>query len=275
MFKKRKWGLVGVLASVLIMSACGSEKVNQSYQKPEENKTVSVTVENRNETEAFNSTIENVLKDAHLSFASFNEVRLKPINSLASEEVEKIKKIRRSVPTITKDTMMQKVLPPSAKEWLFKEPPNGEQIKIGGFVAKVSDTKTLNNYDKIVEGLRLDYEGTPEWPNEYLTSSSALAIRYKATVPDNFKIPFGGQNKEEATKMLNGDTSIDFMDVEQKEPFTGNGFTKSKNYVIPEFINKDKLDLHESAELYEINKNGEKLIAVYSEEGKKFISVIK
>jgi hypothetical protein len=106
-------------------------------------------------------------------------MRLKPVSRLTSEEIIKMKDIRRNVPPITKDTKMQKVLPPSTREWLFKSPQDGGQTKIGAFLAKIADTKDLDSYDKIFEGLRLDYKGTPEWLNEYLTSDSSLAIGLK------------------------------------------------------------------------------------------------
>ncbi|MBZ5753905.1 hypothetical protein K9V48_27865, partial [Metabacillus sp. DBTR6] len=238
---------------------------NAVYQVPKRNKV----------DDAFTGRLDAVLKKNNLNTSEFTEMRLKPVSSLTPEEIIKMKDIRRSAPPITKDTMMQKVLPPSAKNWLFKSPQDGGQIKIGGFLAKVSDTKELDTYDKIFEGLRLDYESTPKWPNEYLTSNSALAIRFKALKPENYKIPFGGNNEDAASVMVSGDELEDFIREVQGDPFTGNGFTKSENYIVPEYGSKSKVDLYEGTELYEITNQGERLIAVYSEEDMRFISLLK
>ncbi|TXC89525.1 hypothetical protein FS935_16725 [Metabacillus litoralis] len=229
---------------------------------------------NEKKDKAFYMELEDLLKQKDLSMKDFNDMRLKRVSELSTIEIQNMKEIRRSVSPINKDTMMQKVLPPSAKKWLFSSPNEG-QIKIGGFLAKVTDTEALNTYDKIFEGLRLDYKGTAEWPNEYLTVDSALAIRFKSVEPDDYKIPFGGQNKDEVTKMIDGDNSDDFIDELQGDPFTGNGFTKSKSYIIPEYENRIKVDLYDGVELYEISKDGETLIATYSQEDRKFTSIRK
>ncbi|KAB7707573.1 hypothetical protein F9802_07455 [Bacillus aerolatus] len=223
--------------------------------------------------DAFQPQLNDVLKKHGLQAGEFNQIRLKPVSSYSAQEVQVMKDIRRSVQPIKEDTMMQKVLPPSAKGWLFQAPGDGGQIRIGGFIAKAADTESLDTYDKVFEGLRLDYKGTAEWPNEYLTSDSALAIKYKATKPEDYKIPFGGQNEDELAKMVKDDKGTDFLDQVQGDPFTGNGFTKSENYTIPEYENRQKIDLYDGAELYEIDVNGQKLIAVYDELERKFVSV--
>ncbi|MFC0273112.1 ribonuclease YeeF family protein [Metabacillus herbersteinensis] len=225
--------------------------------------------------DAFKGKLNNVLKEKNLHLQSFNEMRLRPISSLTPAEVQKMKDIRRSVPPISKGTMMQKVLPPSAINWLFVQPRDGGQIKMGGFLAKASDTKELTSYDKIFEGLRLDYKGAPEWPNEFLTADSALALRFNAIEPENYKIPFGGNSKDDVAKMINGDETGDFIDELQGDPFTGNGFTKSEKYIIPEYENNIKLELYDGVELFEITNTGEKLIGVYSEQDRKFVSLLK
>lgn len=225
--------------------------------------------------EGFVRVLEEVLQKHSITVDEFNELRLKPVGSLTLEEIGKAKEIRREVPPITRDTMMQKILPPSAKGWLFQSPQDGGQIKVGGFLAKVADTQDLDRYDKIFEGLRLDYKGTTEWPNEYLTSDSALAIRFKALKPEAYKIPFGGNDEAAASIMVKGDHENDFIREVQGDPFTGNGFTKSESHIVPEYVSLSKVDLDDGVELYEINNEGEKLIAIYSEEDRKFISIIK
>ncbi|MED2941409.1 hypothetical protein P4282_02770 [Bacillus swezeyi] len=66
---------------------------------------------------------------------------------------------------------------------------------------------------------------------------------------------------------------MDYIATEQKAPFTGNGFTESENYTIPEYRNDIRTPMHEGAELYEITNQGEKLIGVYSVKEKRFIAV--
>lgn len=217
---------------------------------------------------AFKGNVGTLLKKHDLSFSNFNNLRLKSINNLTSKEVEIIKDIRRNVPSLSENTIMQKVLSPDSISWLFKSPADGGQIKLGGYVARAADTKELSTFDKIYEGLRLDYENNP-----FSGGTSALAVRFKAGNPDDYKIPFGGKNTEAVNKVTNGDLSMDYIATEQKAPFTGNGFTESENYTIPEYRNDIRTPMHEGAELYEITNQGEKLIGVYSVKEKRFIAV--
>ncbi len=193
-------------------------------------------------------------------------MRLKSVDLLNRKEIEIIKDIRRSVPELKDETIMQKVLSADAEKWLFESPSNGGQIQLGGYVARAADTKGLNTFDRIYEGLRLDYENSL-----FNGGDTALAVRYKAGSPDNYKIPFGGKNNEAVIKMTEGDDITDFINTEQKSPFTGNGFTESKKFTIPEYRNDMRTSLQDGAELYEITNLGEKLIGIYSAKLKKFI----
>ncbi|KUL12045.1 hypothetical protein [Bacillus licheniformis] len=217
---------------------------------------------------SFEDNLGTVLKKHKLTVNNFNDLRLKSINKLSSKEVEVIKDIRRNVPSLSEDTIMQKVLSPDSKSWLFSSPSDGGQIKLGGYVARATDTKELNTFDKIYEGLRLDYENNP-----FSGGTSALAVRYKAGNPNDYKIPFGGKNSEAVNKMTHDDLAMDYIATEQQSPFTGNGFTESKDYTIPEYRNDTRTPMHEGAELYEITNQGEKLIGIYSVKQKRFISV--
>jgi len=50
-----------------------------------------------------------------------------------------------------------------------------------------------------------------DWPNEYLTSDSALAIRFKAIKPEDYKIPSGGNDEVSANSMVRDDNGTDFI----------------------------------------------------------------
>ncbi|MDQ0885075.1 hypothetical protein QFZ81_000163 [Paenibacillus sp. V4I9] len=217
---------------------------------------------------SFKESLDPILNKHNLTLSEFNELRLKSAEQLSTKEVEMIKDIRRSVESPSYNTIMQKVLPENAKGWLFESPKDGGQIRLGGYVAKALDTKALRTFDGIYEGLRLDYESNP-----YIGGDTALLVRYKAGNPNDYKIPFGGKNAEAVDRMTNGDTASDFIATEQKSPFTGNGFTESKDHIVPEYRNDAKTPVQDGAELYEITNQGERIIGVYNAKVKRFIAV--
>jgi toxin YxiD len=107
------------------------------------------------------------------------------------------------------------------------------------------------------------------------TKKHGMELRFKAFKLENYKIPFGGNNEDAALVMVRDDELEDFIREVQGDLFTGNGFTKSENYIVPEYENKSKVDLYEGTELFGITNQGERLIAVYSEEDMRFISILK
>lgn len=63
--------------------------------------------------QGFNRQIYFELEKHGITLEHFNESNLKPISALTDEEVTMMKEIRDAVPPITKDTLLQKAIPPS------------------------------------------------------------------------------------------------------------------------------------------------------------------
>ncbi|WP_048601811.1 hypothetical protein [Rubeoparvulum massiliense] len=151
------------------------------------------------------------------------------------------------------ETLMQKVV---TIEDLNKYLSGDRKPVISGFVTKAQDTIHLRSYDEIREGLRLDYafDGGycpfPEGGNTY------GIIRFKTNVP--VEIP--------RTKEFGGNEVI-WINEYGRQPFTGNGFTKSENIIIPEYIiSKSNKSIPIEAEFYMVIDGEPKLVAILKNE---------
>ncbi|WP_048601809.1 hypothetical protein [Rubeoparvulum massiliense] len=148
------------------------------------------------------------------------------------------------------ETLMQKVI---TIDQLEKYLTGEVDLEIGGYVSRAQDVIDLKTYDNIREGLRLDYtfdggfSPFPEGGNEY------AIIRFKTDTV--IEIP--------RTKEFNGNEKI-WSNEYGRQPFTGNGFTKSNDTIIPEFILSDKKAPIE-AEFYKIIDGELNLVATYSD----------
>lgn len=106
----------------------------------------------------------------------------------------------------------------------------------------------LGNPGQIHDGLRLDYDDTPFAPHDPGTH----IIRFQADqeAPGSYEVP---RNSD-----MGGNGRYDSWN----DPFTGNGFTKPGDDVIPEYIAKD-VTMRDGAEMWEVLDDGtQRLVAV-------------
>jgi hypothetical protein len=109
-------------------------------------------------------------------------------------------------------TLMQKVIPPR----LLVPYLAGKRTIISGYVYRVQDCARLGSPRALVEALDLGFEGsdlTPEVPELYI-------MRWQARDVDTYVVPYGPH--------MGGDWS-------DSPPFAGNGFTTSREHVVPQF----------------------------------------
>ncbi len=152
----------------------------------------------------FDRKIDEVLKRVGLTKKEFNELKLKDVKTLTSHEVEVMKAIRDSVSPITKDTLLQKMIP--AKD--IEKYVDGSYTAVGGYVAKAEDVHDITSYKDFVESLRLDYtdgSGKRQFPEE---GSVYGVIKFKSQAVSHVDIPygtvFGGKTTDGPPCTLNG-----------------------------------------------------------------------
>lgn len=173
------------------------------------------------------------------------------ICAYSESDRDTLKKHRDAIPTPTSKTVMQKII---SRDDLDRYKRDGH---IKGFVTKAADAVPFTETPSdCYQNMRLDYCDTPfRNPNE-----SVYAIRYTDGVA--YSIPY---SKEFSASSV----------LEQRQPFTGNGYVGCKEHVIPEYlvdINRAPFGIEPTAgEIYEIFPDGrEALVARYDEDEKCF-----
>ena len=192
-----------------------------------------------------------------------------PKGEYTPEERDCLKEIRDKIDAPTTETVMQKVIcvdtgniDNDLKYYIDPQPRNNQEPKaqVYGFVSKAEDAVAFTTTpQECHDNLRLDYKGSP-YDN---TEKSVYVIRF--TDGNNYEIPysieFGGNTSDSA-------------------PFSGNGFTSSKDVTIPEYtIPKDSKDngaIVTNGEIYRINPDGkEELVATFDRDDEKFYLINK
>jgi hypothetical protein len=190
----------------------------------------------------FSDNIASILSQRGMSLDNFKLLQQKEYALMTNLERSEIDLIRNSIPIPDGNTILQKVIPKSD----IAKYTSGQYTQVGGFVSTAKDTKHLNTFEDIYQGMRLDYENTVF----RLSDGSCGVIRYKTTTP-NMIIP-----KEPG-----------------KFPYTGNGFTAGNNgrLGVSEWKSPYNTPI-EGAELFEVFSDGtEVLRAIFSSSQNKFI----
>jgi hypothetical protein len=166
----------------------------------------------KNAISKINGFSDNVLILANnegLSIRSFKDLQIKSASDLAISDPEGLAKIismRNSIPNPNSNTIIQKVIPlDKIDDFIIKG------YKPRGFVTTAADSKHLNTYKEIYDGMRLDYKidqiGTQAFNT---TDNGCYVIRFKAT---------------------NANQAIPAVDIPNPDPFpyTNHGFTSGMN----------------------------------------------
>jgi hypothetical protein len=206
---------------------------------------------------SFQDRVPDMIPSERLTPSQFDELRMRSTEHLALDEVDVLKQIRESV-ELTDDTVMQKVIPARDVEKYI----SGEYHSVRGYVARAQDTAVLDSPAATYRGLRLDYQNSPFSESDEVVH----VIRFRADDAGALDIPYGGTS-DKAAEVMKGH-------VVEQPPFTGNGFTASPEYVIPEYKVNGSLELSDGAEMYRITADGkEALEAVYDARAQRFIRV--
>jgi hypothetical protein len=171
--------------------------------------------------------------------------------NVSHDEAMKWRALREDIP-LERGTPVQKVLNPwSAQHYLGNSTADNFDPTVSkGCFARVSDAQQMHNPAENYDGLRLDYKGTPFTPGD----QSVHVLRTTAE-PGNYSVPFGGPT--EAGRANIGGTNV------WGEPYTGNGFTGSDKYLVPEW-DRQESPLRNGDTIHELSADGtERQVAHY------------
>lgn len=207
-----------------------------------------------------NQRVIDAMADHGVSKSDMIDLINTPTDALTPAERDLVNDVRDALPHPTDDTVMQKVIPPGyfdetkgfvpsrADDYIMGNQPWLNVDQVGGSVSMADDTAHLGTPQQIHDGLRLDYTDSPYTPEDPGTH----IIRFQADpdAPGSYEVP---RNTD-----MGGNGSYDGWD----DPFTGNGFTKSGDDVIPEYFAK-KVTMRDGAEMWEVLDDGtQRLVAV-------------
>lgn len=172
------------------------------------------------------SKIQNIINSHGVTVEAFSEL-LQYDRQLTKEEKELVDAVRNEIGEIPKEgTKMTKVIPQTDIEAYLK----GEYTSVRGFVSEAEFSEKLRTLEEVYEGNRLDYENTAF----SLSDDIYGKITYSYNRETEIEVP-----RYEATSA--------------NYPYTGKGFTASKNVILPEwqqigqnFAENDLLEVFDS-----------------------------
>lgn len=186
----------------------------------------------------------------------FEDLINRPIDTLAPSEKTIVNGVRNELTAqVTPDTVFQKVLDQphfdaSGKLVLGQ----GENIVlrddgvITGSVSVAQDTAHLTTPADFFRSLRLDYPNT----NFLRDDNAAYVVRFQEQSNTS------GSVNPQLHSTMGGDGSVDHY----SPPFTGNGFLKTGDEIIPEY-RANAVNMREGAEMWEVLSDGtQRLFAV-------------
>jgi hypothetical protein len=203
------------------------------------------------------SRVTTPLLDKHgVTRSQFEDLINRPIDTLSTAEKTVVNGVRNELTAqVSPDTVFQKVLDQphfdSTGTLTFGQGENivlGDEGTITGSVSVAEDTAHLTTPADFYRSLRLDYPGT----NFLKDDQSAFVVRFQ---PD---IDTSGSVKPQLHSSMGGDGSVDHY----RPPFTGNGFLKTGDDIIPEY-RAQRVDMRDGAEMWEVLDDGtQRLFAV-------------
>jgi hypothetical protein len=156
-------------------------------------------------------------------------------------------------------TVMQKVISPEmADRYIMGRDPDFNVNEVRGSVTRADDTSQLTTPGQIHDGLRLDYDGTTFRPDD----DSTHLIRF-ATDDPRFESPLRSEMGQTTQGSYDG----------WKDPFTGNGFTKSGDDIIPEYqsypdaAGNAGVPMRDGAEMWEVLPDGNQRLTAVLRDG--------
>ena len=203
--------------------------------------------------------LEESLGKHNMSQEDFHRLRLTREVDLTQEQANQLKSIRNDlVPELTKDTVFRKTVPIEDLHYYFEpdfiKSPEGTTVQ--GYIARKADVEHLHGHSEVNEAARLDYRGTKFTTGVHAYIDFTVNEEKISKLQTPFGIKFGG-----------------IKETIGASPFTGNGFTASRNgEVIPEIWTPRIRP--ETGQIFSVNAQGHKeLIGIYNFDDKKFISL--
>ena len=220
--------------------------------------------------------IDQKLQEYGVSWDEFNRLRNTHVTKMTQSEYDMMIDIRNAIPYPNNSTVMQKIMPIEDEVWLFNRK---EKATVGGYVAKRSDAKNITTIQEAVEGLRLDYEGSPfvetmidangnrvavrdQNGNLVLKTDAYLRLEYTTDETGYIQIPYGDMDGNsidiDGNIRMNSSTGKPDKVI---DPASGNGFIKSDSdeFLVPEYRHSDRSRLKEGSKLY-LNVGGEEVL---------------
>ncbi|GGA16662.1 ribonuclease YeeF family protein [Psychrobacillus lasiicapitis] len=200
--------------------------VNEVAEKVATNGTIEIvkrtgTTVSKNGAIKTSESIQVVLKKNGYTTDEFLKL-LHPDRLLLDEEARKVNLIREQIGIPSKDTMMAKVIPQrDIYNYFYNEKYNG----VRGFTAVKEHSEKLKSLESNFEGARLDYNNTAfkitngvDGISQSIGSPDRFygTIEYKISEPNQLSIPRWDPQPD-------------------SYPYTGRGFTGSKEIVLPEY----------------------------------------
>ncbi|WP_455717617.1 pre-toxin TG domain-containing protein [Anaerosporobacter sp.] len=183
--------------------------------------------------------VKTVIEKNGLSVEEFSKL-LDPNRMLTPQELQFVDKVRADIGLPEVGTVMNKTIPQSdIYNYLYNENYSG----VRGFVSVDEHSSSLSTLDDVFEGNRLDYNNT-----EFKVGNGVDGVSQSVGNADTVygKITYVLEDADEVK------VPTDFPTAENA-PYTGRGFTGSKNIVLPElvqenrkFITGDTLSIHDS-----------------------------
>ncbi len=166
--------------------------------------------------------VKTAIEKNGMSVEAFSKL-LDPNRILTPDELKFVNKVRTDIGLPQQGTVMNKTIPQSdIYNYLY----NGEYVGVRGFVSVDEHSNTLKKLVDVVEGNRLDYNNTA-----FKTASGVDGITKSIGKADTV---YG-----KITYVLNETDGINIptdFPIEANAPYTGRGFTGSKNIVLPELV---------------------------------------
>ena len=171
--------------------------------------------------------IKAIINKAGYSLEDFSNL-VDADTTLSAKTDAFVKAVRKEIGIPAPKTKMNKTIPTEFVESYL----SGERNSFEGFVSVDEHSKSLTTLPEIVEGNRLDY---PNTPFDLEKTKTYAKISFFLDEADKLDIPFGELDNA-------------------SYPFTGRGFTGSKNIILPEyklmeehvFKNGDMISIFES-----------------------------
>lgn len=226
--------------------------------------------------------IDSKLQEYGVSWDEFNRLRNTHVTKMTPSEYDMMIDIRNTLPKPNTSTVMQKIMPIGDEVWMINK-----EATAGGYVAKRLDVENITNIHEAVEGLRLDYEGSPfvetmidsngnrvavrdQNGNLKLKTDAYLRLEYTTDDTAFITIPYGDMDGNLINE--HGKVSMDSSTGEPDkviDPASGNGFIKSDSdkFLVPEYRHSKRSRLKEGSKLY-LNIDGEEvLVGIVNENG--------